>query len=34
MPRIAVRQLLVEIERKRDLLASLGLKLDLIQLEI
>jgi Transposase DDE domain len=34
MPRIAVRHLLLEIERKRDLLASLGLKLELIQIEI
>ena len=34
MPRIAVRQLVLEIERKRDLLAPLGLKLELIQLEI
>ena len=34
MPQIVVSQLLLEIERKQELLASLGLKLKLIQLEI
>lgn len=34
MPQIVVSQLLLEIERKRELLASLGLKLELFQIEI
>jgi hypothetical protein len=34
MPEIVVKQLLIEIEAKRSLLASQGLRLELVQLKI